>query len=240
MKLKDKVALVTGSSRGIGRAIAIELAKNGCKVIINYSKDKENAKKVAKEVKGMTIRADVCSFDECQEMINQIISKHSKIDFLINNAGISLDKTFKKMTKEEWNKVVDTDLNSMFNVTKPVIEQMLKQGYGKIVNISSVSGQIGFFGQTNYSAAKAGVIGFTKALSREVASKGITVNAVAPGIIDTGVGKTIPEDVLNKFLENIPLKRIGKPEEVAKAVLFLLDNDYITGQVINVNGGMFI
>lgn len=240
MKLKDKVALVTGSSRGIGRAIAIELAKNGCKVIINYSKDKENAKKVAKEVKGMTIRADVCSFDECQEMINQIISKHSKIDFLINNAGISLDRTFKKMTKEEWNKVVDTDLNSMFNVTKPVIEQMLKQGYGKIVNISSVSGQIGFFGQTNYSAAKAGVIGFTKALSREVASKGITVNAVAPGIIDTGVGKTIPEDVLNKFLENIPLKRIGKPEEVAKAVLFLLDNDYITGQVINVNGGMFI
>ena len=240
MKLQDKIALVTGSSRGIGKAIAIELTKLGCKVVINYSKDKENAEKVAKEINGITIKADVNNFDECQEMINKIISEHGKIDFLINNAGISSDRTFKKMTKKEWTNVIDVNLNSMFNVTKPVIEEMLKQNNGKIINIASVSGQVGFFGQTNYSAAKAGVIGFTKALSREVASKGITVNAIAPGIIDTGLGKKIPNDVLDKFLENIPSKRIGKPEEVAKAVSFLLNNDYITGQVINVNGGLFM
>ena len=144
------------------------------------------------------------------------------------------------MAKEEWNEVINVNLNSMFNVTKPVINEMLKQNYGRIVNISSVSGQMGFFGQTNYSAAKAGVIGFTKALAREVASKGITVNAVAPGIIDAGLGKTIPEDILNEFLKNIPKKRLGKPEEIAQAVIFLLKNDYITGQVINVNGGLYI
>src|SRR3989344_1882645 len=182
--LKDKVALVTGSSRGIGKSIALELAKEDCKVIINYSEDRENAEQVAKLVNGIAIKADVSNFDECQEMVNKIISKYNKIDFLINNAGISVDKTFKNMTKEEWDEVINVDLNSMFNVTKPVINEMLKQSYGRIINISSVSGQIGFFGQTNYSAAKAGVIGFTKALAKEVASKGITVNAIAPGIID--------------------------------------------------------
>jgi len=238
--LKDKVALVTGSSRGIGKSIALELAKEDCKVIINYSEDRENAEQVAKLVNGIAIKADVSNFDECQEMVNKIISKYNKIDFLINNAGISVDKTFKNMTKEEWDEVINVDLNSMFNVTKPVINEMLKQSYGRIINISSVSGQIGFFGQTNYSAAKAGVIGFTKALAKEVASKGITVNAIAPGIIDTGLGKTIPEDVLKEFLKSIPIRRIGKPEEVARAVVFLLRNEYITGQVINVNGGLFI
>ena len=238
--LKDKVALVTGASRGIGKSIAIMLAKQGCKVIINYNQDKENAENVAKSIKGISIKADICNYKECQNMVNEIISKFHKIDFLINNAGIAIDKTFKNMTKEEWDKVIDTDLNSMFNVTKPILNEMLKQNYGKIVNISSVSGQIGFFGQTNYSAAKAGVIGFTKALAREVASKGITVNSVAPGIVDTGLGKTIPQEVLNKFLENVPLKRTAKAEEIAHAVIFLLENDYMTGQVINVNGGLFI
>ena len=238
--LKDKIALVTGSSRGVGKSIALELSREGCKVIVNYSKDEENAASVAKLVDGIAIKADVSNFDECQEMINEIISKYKKIDILVNNAGISVDKTFKNMAKEEWNEVINVNLNSMFNVTKPVINEMLKQNYGRIVNISSVSGQIGFFGQTNYSAAKAGVIGFTKALAREVASKGITVNAVAPGIIDAGLGKTIPQDILNEFLKNIPEKRLGKPEEIAKAVIFLLKNDYITGQVININGGLFV
>ena len=238
--LKDKIALVTGSSRGVGKSIALELSREGCKVIVNYSKDEENAASVAKLVDGIAIKADVSNFDECQEMINEIISRYKKIDILVNNAGISIDKTFKNMAKEEWNEVINVNLNSMFNVTKPVINEMLKQNYGRIVNISSVSGQIGFFGQTNYSAAKAGVIGFTKALAREVASKGITVNAVAPGIIDAGLGKTIPQDILNEFLKNIPEKRLGKPEEIAKAVIFLLKNDYITGQVININGGLFV
>ncbi|MAG47686.1 beta-ketoacyl-ACP reductase [archaeon] len=240
MKLKDKIALITGSSRGIGKVIAMELAKKGCKVIVNYSKDKDNAEEVSKLTNGMTFKADVCNVEECKEMIGSIISKYGKIDFLINNAGISQDKTFKNMGKEEWDKVIDTNLNSMFNVTKPVVEEMLKNNYGKIINISSVSGQIGFFGQTNYSAAKAGVIGFTKALAREVSGKGITVNAVAPGVIDTGLGSAIPEDVLSKFLENIPLKRVGKAEEIAHSVIFLLTNDYVTGQVINVNGGLSI
>ena len=238
--LKDKIALVTGSSRGVGKSIALELSREGCKVIVNYSKDEENAASVAKLVDGIAIKADVSNFDECQEMINEIISRYKKIDILVNNAGISIDKTFKNMAKEEWNEVINVNLNSMFNVTKPVINEMLKQNYGRIVNISSVSGQMGFFGQTNYSAAKAGVIGFTKALAREVASKGITVNAVAPGIIDAGLGKTIPQDILNEFLKNIPEKRLGKPEEIAKAVIFLLKNDYITGQVININGGLFV
>jgi len=238
--LKDKIALVTGSSRGVGKSIALELSREGCKVIVNYSKDEENAASVAKLVDGIAIKADVSNFDECQEMINEIISRYKKIDILVNNAGISIDKTFKNMAKEEWNEVINVNLNSMFNVTKPVINEMLKQNYGRIVNISSVSGQMGFFGQTNYSAAKAGVIGFTKALAREVASKGITVNAVAPGIIDAGLGKAIPQDVLNEFLKNIPEKRLGKPEEIAKAVIFLLKNDYITGQVININGGLFV
>ena len=238
--LKDKIALVTGSSRGIGKSIALELSKEGCKVIVNYSKNKENAESVAKIVNGIAIKSDVSNFDECQKMINEIISKYKKIDVLINNAGISIDKTFKNMTKKEWNEVIDVNLNSMFNVTKPVINEMLKQNYGRIINISSVSGQTGFFGQTNYSTSKAGVIGFTKALAREVASKGITVNAIAPGIIDAGLGKTIPEDILNEFLKNIPKKRLGKPEEIAQAVIFLLKNDYITGQVINVNGGLYI
>ena len=156
------------------------------------------------------------------------------------NAGIYPSVPFTDMTEEQWDLVIDVNLNSMFNVTKPVINEMLKQNYGRIVNISSVSGQTGFFGQTNYSASKAGVIGFTKALAKEVASKGITVNAIAPGIIDAGLGKTIPEDILNEFLKNIPKKRLGKPEEIAQAVIFLLKNDYITGQVINVNGGLYI
>ena len=239
--LKDKVALVTGSSRGIGREIALELYKFGCKVIINYSKDKDNAEEVARLVDGIAIKADVSNFDECQEMVKQIINKYGRIDFLINNAGISRDKTFKNMEKENWNKVIDVNLNSMFNVTKSVIDYMIKQNYGKVVNISSISGQIGFFGQTNYSTSKAGIIGFTKALAKEVASKGITVNAVAPGLINIGILiNTIPKFVLEKFLDNLPIKRLGTAQEVAHGVRFLLENDYVTGQVINVNGGMFV
>ena len=240
MILKEKIVLITGASRGIGKSIALTLAKEGCTIIINYSKDKKNAEEVAKLTKGLAIKADVCNYEECKEMVEKIISKFKKIDFLINNAGISHDKTFKNMSEEEWKEVIDTNLNSMFNVTKPILNEMLKNNYGKIINISSVSGQMGFFGQTNYSAAKAGVIGFTKALAREVASKGITVNSIAPGIINAGLGKKIPEEVLNKFIEKIPLKRIGEPEEISNAIIFLLKNDYITGQVINVNGGLYI
>ncbi len=232
------VALVTGGSKGLGKEIARRLLQTGCKVIINYSSDTETAAAVASELGVEPIQADISDYEGCKKMIAEIVAKHGRLDFVVNNAAISRDSTFKKMSKEQWDTVINVDLNSMYNVTHPAVTQMLLQKRGKIVSISSVSGVIGFFGQTNYSAAKAGVIGFTKALAREVASSGITVNAVAPGILDVGLGTTIPEAVLSKFLENIPLRRVGKAQEVADAVIFLLANDYVTGQVIGVNGGL--
>jgi len=240
MELSGKVALVTGSSRGIGKAIAEALAQKGCKVVVNYAKDKENAELVAQSVNGIAVQADVSNEQECKQMIDIVFKEHGRIDILVNNAGIVKDRTFKKMSKEEWDKVIDVDLTSMYTVTKPFIEVALQQQSGKIVNVASVSGQMGFFGQTNYSAAKAGVIGFTKALAREVAAKGITVNAVAPGIINVGLGATIPEEVLKKFLEHVPLGRVGTASEIAHAVIFCLENDYMTGQVVSVNGGMYM
>jgi NAD(P)-dependent dehydrogenase (short-subunit alcohol dehydrogenase family) len=245
-KLQGKVAIVTGASRGIGKAIALLLAEQGAKVAVNYFEKKEQADETVKQIEkiggqAIAIKADISSQKETEELVRKVKEKFGKIDILVNNAAITIDKTFKNSTKEEWDKIMSVDLDSLFNTVHPTLKIMLEQGNGAIVNIASASGEIGFFGQASYSAAKAGVIGFTKALAKEVASKGIRVNAVSPGVIGgTLISDKIPKEVQEKFVETIPLKRMGKPEEIAKAVLFLASDDssYITGQVIGVNGGL--
>jgi len=244
-KLDKKVALVTGSSRGIGKAIALLLAEHGAKIAVNYIEDEQQANETVKEIKekgseAQAFKADVSNQKESAEMIKAVKEKFGSIDLLVNNAAITIDRTFKKSTKEEWDKIMSVDLDCMFNVTHPALQEMLEQGSGTIVNIASASGETGFFGQVSYSAAKSGVIGFTKALAKEVAKKGIRVNAVSPGVIGgTLISDKIPDEIKQKFVENIPLNRLGKPEEIAKAVLFLACNDssYITGQILGVNGG---
>ncbi len=252
MELKDKCALVTGSSRGIGKAIAVVLAKYGADIAVNYVKDKEgknfnDAKNVADEIskygnKVSVFECDVSSFDSVTGMIREIKEKFGKIDMLVNNAAILRDKTLKKMSKEEWCSVIEVNLNGVFNCSRAVIEQMLENKWGRIVNISSISGQVGFFGQANYSAAKAGVMGFTKSLAREVASKNITVNAIAPGMVETDMAKQIPENVRQEFLKQIPMGRFAQPEEIAELIAFLVSDkaSYMTGQVIHFNGGWYM
>ena len=208
----------------VGSATALKLGINGFKVILNYHVDKNGVHP---------------SFVETvNEMVSKTLEKFGRIDVLVNNAGITRDRTFVKMSKEEWDEVINVNLNGVFNVTKAVIGIMIEQGSGTIINISSIVGEIGNFGQTNYSASKAALIGFTKSLAKEVARKGIRVNAIAPGFVDTEMTRKIPENVKNKILEQIPMGRFATPEEVADAVLFLCNAGYITGTVIDVNGGM--
>ena len=245
-QLEGKTAIVTGASRGIGKAIAFVLAMHGANVAVNYFESKEKAEAVVKELeakgaKAIAVKADVCSAEECAKMVEQVKKEFGSIDILVNNAAITIDKTFKNSTKEEWDKIMATDLDSLFNTVHPVLKIMLEQGAGNIVNIASASGETGFFGQVSYSAAKAGVIGFTKALAKELSPKGIRVNAVSPGVIaGTLISDKIPEEYKKKFVEMIPLRRLGKPEEVASAVFFLASDysGYITGQVLGVNGGL--
>lgn len=238
-----KIALVTGGSRGIGKACAIELAKAGCDVVINYAGNEEAANKTVEEIKALGRNAvakkfDVSNKEAVQTAIDEIFKEFSRIDVLVNNAGITRDNLFIRMKEEEWCAVINTNLNSAYFVTSPVSKIMLKQRSGAIVNMASVSGIYGNAGQANYSAAKAGIIGFTKALAKELASRGVRVNAVAPGFIQTDMTKDLPTD---KIIERIPLKTLGKPEDIAKTVKFLaLDTDYITGQVIGVDGGLVI
>ena len=243
----NKVALVTGSSRGIGRAIAIELAKCGIDVIVNNNVNPKEGTDVVDEInkigqQAIYIQADVSDLDQVEKMVEEIISEFGKMDILVNNAGIIVDKLLKDMTIEEWNKVVAVNLTGVFNCTKSAIKYMQKQKSGKIINISSVSGQIGNIGQANYSASKAGVISFTKTVAKEYAKDGISVNAVAPGFIRTRMVENIPEKVMLKILKQIPLGRLGEPEDVAKLVRFLASDDakYITGQVISINGGVYM
>ena len=242
--LKDKVAVVTGGGQGLGAAICRMLAEAGAQVVVNYFQDEkginqQRAAELAKELNGsaIAIQADVTNMREVEVMFNGILERYGKIDIVINNAGIIRDKTLKKMTVDDWQRVLGTNLTGVFNVCRCAVEA-ISDG-GRIVNLSSISGAIGFFGQTNYSASKAGVIGFTKALSREVGKKGITVNAVAPGVVLTEMGKSIPEEVRMEMLKNIPLNKFGKPEDIANTTLFLCSEmaNYITGQVIHVNGG---
>ncbi len=244
--MSDKqVAIVTGGSRGIGRAISLELANSGRRVAIVYKSNKEKAFGTLKEIEnlggeGDIFQADVTKWKDIEEVVKGVLTKWGRIDILINNAGITRDKLLLKMDEEDWDEVLDTDLKGAFICTRLIARHMIKNKDGRIVNIASVIGEIGNIGQSNYSAAKAGLIGFTKACARELSRWNITVNAVAPGYIDTEMTRVLDEDVKKEYLSRIPLGRFGKAEEVAKLVLFLVSEDasYITGQVINIDGGL--
>lgn len=243
--LAGQVAIVTGGSRGIGAAIAKELARNGAIVAINFVSGFEKAESVVKEIEeqggtSFAFQSDVSKAEEVQEFIKEVKGRFGKIDILVNNAGITRDRTFRKLSQEEWNEVINVNLSSVYHTTSAVINHMLEQKYGRIINISSIIGQAGGFGQTNYSAAKAGMLGFTKSLALETARSGITVNAICPGFIATEMVAAMPENVLDSIVSKVPMQRLGKTEEVAEAVLFLAQADYITGQQINVNGGLYM
>jgi 3-oxoacyl-[acyl-carrier protein] reductase len=246
MILEGRISIVTGASQGIGENIAIELSRAGADVIlVDIQKEKleEVADKVARNKgKASVFCADVSRLDQVKEVTEKVIQDHKRIDHLVNNAGITRDNLLMRMTEEEWDAVLTVNLKGVFNFSKAVIRNMISNRYGRIVNISSVVGQMGNPGQTNYAASKAGVLGFTKALAREVAPRGITVNAIAPGYIATPMTENLPEQVKKIFIELIPMKRFGSPDEIAHAVKFLLSEEaaYITGQVINVNGGMIM
>ena len=247
MQLEGRTALVTGASRGIGRAIALALAAEGADVAVNYVASEAPARAVVDEIRGMGRRAmiaqaDVADYPDTFRMAHDILKEWGHVDILINNAGINSDKTFVKMDHASWRKVLAINLDGVFNCTKVCVDQMIKQEWGRVVNITSVIGQIGNFGQANYAASKAGVAAFTKSLAKELAAKHITVNAVAPGFTETEMVTAIPDKVRNKLLEQIPMRRFGKSEEVARACVFLCsaDGDYITGAELSINGGLFM
>ena len=241
----NKVALITGATRGIGRQIAITLAKQGFDIAINYRTLNDSLNETIKEIENygvqyLVVQGDVSVFEDCEKMTKQVIERFEKIDVLVNNAGITKDMLFMRMKQDDFKQVIDVNLVGTYNMTKNVSQYMIKQKYGKIINISSVVGLHGNAGQANYSASKAGIIGFTKSLAKELASRNILVNAVAPGFIETDMTSVLKEEVKTNILNTIPLKREGKPEEVAAVVKFLAseDSSYITGQVISVDGGM--
>ena len=241
--MSEKLALVTGGSRGIGKACALELAKAGYDVIINYAGNEEAAKQTVTEIEALGVKSEAYKFDianneEVNTAIATIIEKYGRIDVLVNNAGITRDGLFMRMSKENWDSVINTNLTGAFNVTQPVIKLMMKQRSGAIVNMASIVGVYGNAGQANYAAAKAGLIGFTKSLSKELASRNIRVNAVAPGFVQTDMTKGLDSE---KISEHIPLKRLGEAQDIATAVKFLaVDAQYVTGQVLQVDGGLTI
>jgi len=247
MKLKGRTALVTGGSRGIGRAVALALAEEGADVAVNYVSSESAARGVVEGIgkmgrRAILAQADVSDYPDTFRMAQDVLREFGHLDILVNNAGINSDKTFTKMDHASWRKVLGTNLDGVFNCTKVFVDGMLSHGYGRVVNMTSVIGQIGNFGQANYAASKAGVAAFTKSLAKELAGKGITVNAVAPGFIETEMVTNIPDKVKNKLLEQIPLKRFGTAEEVARAVVYVVssDGDYITGAELSINRGLLM
>ena len=241
----DKVAMITGATRGIGKQIALTLANEGYNIVLNYRTENDELIQAKNEIESknvncLTVQGDVTNFKDCKQMIERAINEFGKIDVLINNAGITKDMLLARMKEEDFKQVIDVNLVGTFNMTKNVISYMMKARSGRIINISSVVGIAGNAGQTNYSASKAGIIGFTKSLAKEVASRNILVNAVAPGFIETNMTDVLKQEVKDEIAKNIPLKRMGTPKDVANVVKFLAseDSSYITGQVISVDGGM--
>lgn len=241
----EKVAVVTGASRGIGRAIALELARTGEMVVVNYNGSKDKACEVKAEIeaeggKALIMPCNVADAKECETFFKQLIQELGRIDILVNNAGITKDGLLMRMSEEDFNKVLDVNLKGTFHCIRQVSRQMIKQKSGRIINLSSVVGIAGNAGQANYSASKAGIIGLTKTAAKELASRNITVNAIAPGFIDTDMTEVLTEGIKEKIISQIPLGQLGKPEDVAKAAAFLASSDagYITGQVLCVDGGM--
>jgi acetoacetyl-CoA reductase len=234
-----RVAVVTGGTRGIGRAIAVALKKAGYTVAANYGSDDAAAEQFQNETGIRVFKFNVGDFQSCQDGVNAIEAELAPIDVLVNNAGITRDTTMHRMSFEQWNAVIQTNLSSCFNMSKAVIEGMRERHFGRIVNVGSINGQAGQYGQVNYAAAKSGIHGFTKALAQEGAARGITVNAVAPGYVDTDMVRAVPADVLEKIIARIPVGRLGKAEDIARTVLFLVadDADFITGSTLSVNGG---
>ncbi|MBC8016734.1 MAG: 3-oxoacyl-[acyl-carrier-protein] reductase [Sporomusaceae bacterium] len=245
MLLEGKVAIVTGASRGIGRAVAISLASAGAKVVINYAGNRLAAEEVKAIIEaaggqGMLVQADVASEDAVAAMVKQTVDAFGRIDILVNNAGITRDNLLMRMKEGDWDDVMNTNLKGIFMCTKAISRVMMKQKYGKIINMTSVVGLTGNAGQSNYAAAKAGVIGFTKSMAKELASRGITVNAIAPGFINTDMTAVLSDQIKDELVTKIPLGRLGSSEDVAAAVLFLVSDsaNYITGQTLNIDGGM--
>lgn len=245
MDLKDKVGIVTGASRGIGRAIAIELGSRGARIAVNFNHNSEAADDVVELIsesggQAFAHQADVSIFEQADGLVKTTIEKYGDLQILVNNAGITRDGLIMTMSESDWDNVIQTNLKSTFNCSKAAIRHMLRRRYGRIINIASISGIMGNPGQTNYSASKAGQIGFTKALAREVASRTITVNAIAPGFIQTDIWTAVPEEAQQNLMDIIPLGRVGQPEEIAKVAAFLASDEaaYITGQVLTVDGGM--
>lgn len=245
--LKDRVAIVTGASRGIGRAIAIALGEAGASVVVNYAGSAAAADETVSAIEALgsrafKVQADVGDAAQAEQLVKQTIERFERIDILVNNAGITRDNLIMRMKEEEFDQVIHTNLKGVFNGIKAVTRPMMKQRSGRIINISSVVGVLGNAGQANYSAAKAGVIGLTKSAARELASRNITVNCVAPGYIETDMTGSLPQEIRDQLMTQIPLARMGKPEDIAKAVLFLASGDasYMTGQTIHVDGGMYM
>ena len=243
--LKGKIAVVTGASRGIGRAIAVKLAAEGAVVIINYNRSKDEAEKVKEQIEASggqvkLIQCNVASFESCEKMFEEVMKEFGRIDILVNNAGITKDGLLMKMSEDDFDAVVDTNLKGAFHCIRFVSRAMIRQRSGRIINISSVSGVLGNAGQANYAASKAGVIGLTKTMARELGSRGITVNAIAPGFVDTEMTEVLSEEIRENACKQIILGRFGKPEDIANTAVFLASDkaDYITGQVISVDGGM--
>nr|WP_231701867.1 3-oxoacyl-[acyl-carrier-protein] reductase [Crassaminicella thermophila] len=245
VNLIGKTAVVTGGSRGIGKAIALKLAELGANVVVNYTRSSDKADEVVKIIKDMgrdaiALKADVSNTEEVKNFFKEIEKKFDTIDILVNNAGITKDTLLMKMKDEDWDKVININLKGTYNCTKAVTRKMMKQRSGKIINVASVVGVMGNAGQANYAASKAGIIGFTKSVAKELGSRGINVNAVAPGFIQTEMTDKLSEEVIENYSKNIPLGKLGTPEDVANVIAFLCSDGarYITGQVINIDGGM--